>query len=283
MSESRVRPRVGFVGAGRVGKGLSLALARCGYPVIGVAGRSGSPSAQEIVDQAQIVFLTLPDDVIADVTARLNWRPDIAAVHCSGAADLSVLASAARQGAAIGGFHPLQMFADPAVAADGLSRCAIAVEAEEPLAATLVAIVAELGARALRVPAGARAAYHAGAHYAGPFVAALLAEALEVWGRIGIDADDALAALVPLLRGSVDAIEHSGLANGMAGSVARGDVQTVARHLDALAALDPSLRDFYCRLALRSIPLALAAGKLEPGRAGELRAQLTQGIRGGSP
>ena len=44
------------------------------------------------------------------------------------------------------------------------------------------------------MPAGARAAYHAGAHYAGPFVAALLAEALGTWGRIGIRPDDALAA-----------------------------------------------------------------------------------------
>jgi predicted short-subunit dehydrogenase-like oxidoreductase (DUF2520 family) len=275
------------VGAGRVGKGLSLALTRCGYAVAGPAARAGSPSGQEIVDQAQIVFLTVPDDAIAEVTARLRWRPEVAAVHCSGAADLSVLAVAAEQGAAIGGFHPLQMFADPVVAADGLSRCAIAVEAEEPLAAALVAMVAALGARALRVPAGARAAYHAGAHYAGPFVAALLAEAVEIWGRIGIDADDALAALVPLVRGSVDAIEHSGLARGMAGSVARGDVQTVVRHLDALAALEPAvgpdLRDFYCRLALRTIPLALAAGKLEPGRAGELRAQLMRGLRAGSP
>jgi predicted short-subunit dehydrogenase-like oxidoreductase (DUF2520 family) len=175
------------------------------------------------------------------------------------------------------------MFADPAVAADGISRCAIAVEAEEPLAATLMTMVMALGARALRVPAGARAAYHAGAHYAGPFVAALLAEALGIWGRIGIGPEDALAALLPLVRGSVDAIEHSGLARGMAGSVARGDVQTVARHLEALTALDPTpvsdLCDFYCRLALRTIPLALAAGKLEAGRAAELQAHLRQGLR----
>ena len=31
--------RVGFVGAGRVGKGLSLALSRCGYEITCVAGR----------------------------------------------------------------------------------------------------------------------------------------------------------------------------------------------------------------------------------------------------
>jgi predicted short-subunit dehydrogenase-like oxidoreductase (DUF2520 family) len=269
---------VGFVGAGRVAKGLSLALSRCGHAVVGLAGRSGNPTSQQLVDAAEIVFLTVPDDAIAGVAAQLTWRPGVAAVHCSGAADLSVLAAAARQGAATGGFHPLQMFADPAIAADGLARCAIAIEAEEPLAATLFAMVAALGARPLRVPAGARAAYHAGAHYAGPFIAALLAEAVEIWGRIGIRLEDALAALIPLARGSVDAVEYSGLARAMAGSVARGDVQTVARHVAALGALDPALSDFYCRLALRTIPLALAAGKLDAARAGALRAQLERGL-----
>lgn len=278
MTEApRNRPRVGFVGSGRVAKGLSLALGRCGYTITGLAGRSGNPTGQEIVDGAEIVFLTVPDDSIADVAASLRWRPEVAAVHCSGAADLSVLAAAARQDAAVGGFHPLQMFADPAVAADGLARCAIAVEAEEPLATTLVEMVAALGARPLRVPHGARAAYHAGAHYAGPFVAALLAEAVEIWGRIGIGREDALAALFPLVRGSLDALEHAGLAHGMAGSVARGDVQTLTRHVEALGALDPVLRDFYCSLALRTIPLAIAAGRLDAARANELRAQLMWG------
>src|SRR5213075_706292 len=99
------------------------------------------------------------------------------------------------------------------------------------LAATLERMVGALGARLLRVPPGARAAYHAGAHYAGPFLAAGLAEAVAIWERIGVSRDDALAALLPLAQGSLDAIRHSGLARAMAGSVARGDAQTLQRHV----------------------------------------------------
>ncbi len=279
MTDLRPRPRVGFIGAGRVGRGLSLAFSRAGYAMAGIGTRSGSPAGQDIVDRADVVFLTVPDDAIAGVAARLRWRHGVAAVHCSGAAELSVLDGAAGAGAAVGGFHPLQMFADPEVAAGGLARCAIAVEAAEPLAGTLAGMVEALGARTLRVPAGARAAYHAGAHYAGPFVAALLAEAVGIWGRIGIGPEDALAALLPLLRGSTDAISHSGLARAMAGSVARGDVHTVARHLEALGRIDAGMRDFYCRLALRTIPLALASGALDAARAEELRAGLAPDSR----
>lgn len=264
------RPRVGFIGGGRVGKGLSLAFSRCGYDVVGVAGRS--PREKQIIfETAAIVFLTVPDDALPAVARELPWRVGKSAVHCSGAAELSVLDHAKKAGAQVGGFHPLQMFADAEVSARGLKGCAIAVEAQEPLAATLLGMVAEIGGRSLRVPPGARAAYHAAAHYAGPFIAALLAEAVTIWSRIGIREDDALAALLPLVRGSLDAVAHSGLPLAMAGSVARGDVQTLQRHLDALGALDPKMRDFYCQLALRTLPLALSAGKLDPARAARIR------------
>jgi predicted short-subunit dehydrogenase-like oxidoreductase (DUF2520 family) len=252
-------------------------LARAGYEITGVAGRDADHK-ERIVDASDIVFLTVPDDAIAAVCGELAFWERHSVVHCSGAAELSVLRRAQEQGALVGGFHPLQMFADPEVAARGLKGCAIAVEADEPLAGTLLRMVAALGARPLRVPPGARAAYHAGAHYAGPFVAALLAEAVGIWSRLGITESDALAALLPLARGSLDAIGHSGLARAMAGSVARGDVQTLARHVEALGALDASARDLYCRLALRTLALALAAGNLDSGRAARIRAVLEKGL-----
>ena len=268
--------RIGFVGNGRVGRGLSLALSRCGYSIVGVASRARG-DAQAVVDACDIAFLTVPDDAIAGVCAGLAWHPGKAAVHCGGAAELSVLEPAARAGAGIGGFHPLQMFADPEVAARGLAGCAIAVEASGPLAQELRAMVAALGARLLVVPPGARAAYHAGAHYAAAFVCALLAEGTEIWRRIGISPEDSLVALLSLLRGATDAVAQSGPSRAMAGAVARGDNETVRPHIEALGGLDPTLRELYCRLAQRTVPLALAAGGIDEARAARLRALLFAG------
>ena len=277
--------RIGFIGAGRVAAGLGLALSRRGYRVAlvfsrnrasaerlaaRVTGCAAAASAQAVVDGCELVFLTVPDDALEAAAAAIAWRPGIAAVHCSGAADLGVLAAAERAGAAVGGFHPLQMFADPEVAVQGLARCAIAVEATEPLASRLVELVHALGARPLRVPAGGRAAYHAGAHYAGAFAAALLREAVRIWAAIGIPENDAVPALLGLLRGSTDAMEHDGLARAMAGSVSRGDSGTVRRHIEALRSLDPAFADFYARLALRTVPLALERGSISPEKAEEL-------------
>ena len=265
------RERIGFVGAGRVGKGLSLALSRAGYEIAGIARRG---AAQEIADKADIVFLTVPDDVIESVCQSIQWKRGAAAVHCSGAADLQVLKKAASDGAAIGGFHPLQMFGDPEVAAAGLSRCAIAIEAPDSLLEKLNEMVKRLGATPLHVPSGGRAAYHAAAHYAAAFFCGSLDEAIEIWKRLGIPPEDGLPALLSLARGALDGIERSGPARAMAGSIARGDLPTVKRHVAALATLGPEFSERYCRMALRTIPLARAAGGVDETRAEELSAFL---------
>jgi predicted short-subunit dehydrogenase-like oxidoreductase (DUF2520 family) len=274
MPDSHISRRLGFVGAGRVGKGLSLALSRAGYAVAGVSSRSGPLSAQDVADRSEVVFLTVPDDRIASVAGQIRWRHDQAAVHCSGAAELSVLDAAARQGAAIGGFHPLQMFADPEVAAQGLSRCAIAIEAEGFLQDFLEDMVKRLGATSLRIPPGGRAAYHAAAHYAAAFLCASIHEGVEVWKRIGIPPEDGLPALLSLARGAMDAVERSGPARAMAGSIARGDIATVRRHVEALERLDPKLAQHYCRMALKTVPMSLEAGGMDAARAAEFRALL---------
>lgn len=259
-----------------MGRGLSLALGRVGYTITGVASRARG-DAQRVADDSTIVFLTVPDDAIAGVCAGLRWRPGQAAVHCAGSTELAVLRPAAEAGAATGGFHPLVMFADPEIAARSIAGAAIGIEASEPLAGRLRGMVRALGARELVIPPGGRAAYHGAAHFAAGFVGALVAEGVDIWRRIGIPPEDATQALFGLLRGAIDAMAHGGIGRAMAGSIARGDLHNIKRHLAALENLDPPARELYCTLALRSIPLVLQAGRITPERADELRAILSAG------
>ena len=222
----------------------------------------------------------MPDDAIAGVCAGLRWRAGQAAVHCAGSTELTVLRPAAEAGAAIGGFHPLVMFADPEIAARSIAGAAIGIEAEEPLAGRLRRMAEALGARVLVIPPGGRAAYHGAAHFAAGFVGALVAEAVGIWGRIGIPPEDATPALFGLLRGAIEAMAHGGIGHAMAGSIARGDVQNIKRHLATLQQLEPRARELYCTLALRSLPLVLGAQRITPARAAELRTLLETSASG---
>src|SRR5882762_8708591 len=93
---------LGFIGAGRAGAGLASSFARAGVNVVAIASRKIASAQklakrvrgarpcvpQEVVDRADIVFLTVPDDAIEGLASSLRWRKGAACVHCSGAAEL---------------------------------------------------------------------------------------------------------------------------------------------------------------------------------------------------
>lgn len=287
-------PRIGFIGAGRVAKGLAWGLAQSGQQVAAVASRSPDSAAQlaariagcrvcedpqQVVDACELIFISVPDDAIAAVAAGLAWRKDAAVVHCSGATEVAVLEPAARAGAHIGGFHPLQQFADPEVALAGLPGCTIAIEAAAPLLPRLERLAQALRCRTIRLAPGCRARYHAAAHYAAGFVIVLLNEAAELWQSFGIERADTIRALLPLLRGTADSVERAGLARGMAGTYSRGDLGTMEKHLTELGQVGPDALHLYCELALRSIPLGLERGGYDENRAEAMRALLRRALK----
>ena len=134
MAEHREQPvtrsftpdtAIGFIGAGRLGSSLAIAMDRAGYRVAALSSRreahrdwlnSRLPEASvyaspvEVAANSQIVFVTTSDSVIREVASGVQWRSEHALVHCSGAGSLDLLDSAVAAGAAVGGFHPLQTF-----------------------------------------------------------------------------------------------------------------------------------------------------------------------------
>jgi len=283
--------KIGFIGAGRVAQTLAPAFDRAGLHVEAFYNRSpdaarllGSrlPSArptreaQEVVDICDMVFLTVSDDAILPVCQDLRWEGRHRVVHCSGATELTALEHARSAGAAIGGFHPMQMFANPDVALEGLRGCTVGIEAEPDFRRDLEALAKRIGCEPLALPPGVRPLYHASAYYVGPFLIALLKEGVELWKSFGAGEADALRAMMPLLRGTVAAVLDGGLANGMGGCVARGDVGTILKHLEALDERFPSSGALYRELALRNVPLGIERGTLSAVRAAEIENLLLQ-------
>ena len=100
-------PRIGFVGAGRVGTALAVAFGRAGWPVVAVATRDdgrrerflslvpGAHAAariQSVTDDVDLIFITVPDDALSHVAAQLRLYAGQAVVHTSGALGSDVLA-----------------------------------------------------------------------------------------------------------------------------------------------------------------------------------------------
>ena len=86
---------------------------------------------------------------------------------------------------------------------------------------------------------------------------------------------------MPLLRGTLNNIENVGLPNCLTGPIARGDLGTIRKHLAALEKSAPALLSTYRELGLQTIPIAVDKGKIDAGKAEELKRLLTGTIGAG--
>jgi len=252
--------RIAIIGRGRLGRCLATALAERGEAVVMASARAADVSAT--VAAADLVLLTVPDDAIQAVADALPWRRGQAVVHCSGATELTALAAAARAGAHVGGFHPLQIFSDPTQAVQLLAGSSVALEAEPPLINELQRLACLLGMTPLTLPPGSRAAYHAAASFSASFLLSMLDESVRIWAAVGLPEEEALAALLPLARGTLAAAAARGLPGAMAGPISRGDAGVVGAHLQALAALGGGHEVFYREMSLRQLRLAKLSGRV---------------------
>lgn len=282
--------QLGWIGVGRLGKTLAIASNIAGMHVSAVASRNplsaqalskqlqtaSAATPQQVADQCDLVFITTPDSAIEAVAGQLQWRSGTAVVHCSGATPVDVLAPAAKQGALIGGFHPMQAFGSPEAALKTLPGCTITLQAEEPLLAILDSIVQRLGCKSHILPAEYRALYHAAAGYASQFVNVLLDEAASLWKAWGAEEKQALDALIPLLEGTLASMRHTGIRESMPGPVSRGDSESIRKHLDALHGYRPDALPVYTTLCRQTVCMALELGKIDTATAQEILTSLNK-------
>ena len=281
--------KIGFIGAGTTGTALAVRLSQKECPVVAVSSRTLSSAqklaemvpdcrvyhtAQELADVAELVFITTPDDVIAQVCQEVRWHGGQSVVHCSGAHSVDILEAARKLGAAVGSFHPLQTFAGVNQAIENLPGSTFALEAEEPLLSTLKELTSLLNGSWVELKPGDKVLYHAAAVFACNYLVTLVKLALDLWQDFGVSSKEATRALLPLLEGTINNINNIGLPNCLTGPVARGDLGTIERHLSALEAKSPSLLITYKELGLQTIPIALAKGKVNEQKAEEMKALL---------
>jgi predicted short-subunit dehydrogenase-like oxidoreductase (DUF2520 family) len=241
---------------------------------------------EEVARTCDLVFLAVPDDVIEPLVGRLPWRTGQSVVHLCGSKSAAVLAAAADLGAYVAALHPLMTFPsgalDPPVTLllERLRGCYWGLETEfDPLADRLRQMVAALDGNVLTVPGESRVPYHMGAVFASNYVVASLGAACALWGTFGIPSEEALRALMPLLRGAVSSLAEYGLPQALTGPVARGDAGTVAAHLDWLkhsgentsteeaAEMLEAAGGAYRELALLALALAIQKGTITPEQA----------------
>ncbi len=213
-------PQVRIIGMGRAGASFAGALERIGWPVVDALGRADDVSAA--ATGVDLVLVCTPDAAVTDVAAAVEPGPAVMA-HVAGSLGLDALAPHERRAAV----HPLISLPTAGIGTGRLLASGWFAIAGEPIAGELVAA---LGGRAFSVADEDRAVYHAAACIAANHVVALLGQVERLAATIGVPAE----AYVDLARASVDNVAALGAAAALTGPAARGDHETIARHLQHL-------------------------------------------------
>jgi len=286
---------VGVVGAGHVGPVLASALRAAGHAVVGASGISvasrerietmlpGVPALEvlQVVERAELVLLTVPDDALADLVAGLArlgaWHPGQIVVHTAGAHGVGVLAPATALGVIPLAIHPAMTFTGTSLDLARLVGATFAVTGPGPVLPIGQALVVEIGGDPVVVAEEARPLYHAALAHGANHLVVLVAQAAQALAAAGVA--DPGAALAPLLGAALDGALRAAGQGGLpslTGPVVRGDAGTVAAHLvelSRLAAVDPSAADLaptYRALARATTTRALLAGRIDAGQAERL-------------
>jgi predicted short-subunit dehydrogenase-like oxidoreductase (DUF2520 family) len=217
---------VNVVGRGRVGSAIAARLEERGV---------------ELREEgADVVLLCVPDSAIEAAVECQTLVVSQWVGHTSGATPLSALGQHERRF----GLHPLQTF-DRSGRPEQLDGAHAAVTGGTEEAREASRELAKLlGLEPFDLDDADRALYHAGAAIASNYLVTLHRAASELFDEVGAPP----AGLEPLMRRVID--------NGfeLTGPIARGDWQTVERHLHAIRERKPRLEPMYRALAEATAP-----------------------------
>lgn len=217
---------VNVIGRGRVGSA--------------VAARLEERGVELRPEGADVVLLCVPDSAIAAAVQYQTLVVSQWVGHTSGATPLSALGQHERRF----GLHPLQTF-DRSGRPQQLDGAHAAVTGETDGAREIGRELARLlGLEPFDLDDADRALYHVGAAIASNYLVTLHRAASELFDEVGAPP----AGLEPLMRRVID--------NGfeLTGPIARGDWETVERHLDAIRERKPRLEPLYRVLAEATAP-----------------------------
>jgi predicted short-subunit dehydrogenase-like oxidoreductase (DUF2520 family) len=279
------RYRVGVIGAGRVGAVLTAALRDAGCDVVAAHALSDASRRRAaallpqvplvpvaaVVEQADLVLLTVPDDTLPGLVAGLarsvSFRPGQVVAHTSGRHGVTVLAPAAEQGAHVLALHPAMTFTGTQVDLERLPGTRFGITCAQNDEPRALALVERLGGVPVWIAEADRPLYHAALAHGANHLVTLVADAMDLLVQAGVD--DPAGTLRPLLHASLDNALAAGSA-ALTGPVARGDAGTVAAHLHHIAEVAPDSVELYAALARHTAARAVADGRLRAADAAGL-------------
>lgn len=265
--------KIGFIGAGKVGRALGLYFKSHALDISGYYSRTPESSKEAalltgshehmtfkaLAESSDVIFITVPDQALKDIDREAaamiheySIKHEITWIHVSGAHPSDCLAEIKTAGCAVGSMHPLQSFGEPVSSAECLSRAWFTLEGTAKAVQTVKTLLDKAGGNYSLIKAENKPLYHAGACVVSNFLVTLLESGIQYFEAVGMERKHIFQAIEPLIEATLYNIRNKGTIDALTGPIVRGDVNTIGVHLQALGEQLPSELDFYKTMALKT-------------------------------
>jgi predicted short-subunit dehydrogenase-like oxidoreductase (DUF2520 family) len=236
MSRKREISSITIIGAGRVARGIGLALKKAGFPIRQVCNRSferGNALAgqlcaeftqnpEEIRSDCDLCILAVSDDALTDISMQLTLR-NVLVVHTSGMVPMELIQ---RENYRCGVFYPLQTFGG--ASPPDFSTIPICLETQYPEDLPRLQVLAGQLTRQVHVmDSESRSRLHLAAVFTNNFAHFMFVLGGEIAKSAGLSGE----LLVPLIRRTGEQITNtSNLFRIQTGPAVRGDLKVIGDH-----------------------------------------------------
>ncbi|MDF2531972.1 MAG: hypothetical protein K0Q65_1553 [Clostridia bacterium] len=280
--------RLGFIGAGKVGTALGIYLKEKGFQLSGYCSRSkdsGIISAErtgskyystvgQLAGDADLIFITTSDDQIENVVAQLcsnsSLRPGQLIIHMSGALPSTILSPTKAFGCFVYSLHPLQAFADVDKSVSDLSNTYFCLEGDEERISILEDILIACKNAYFKLRPEQKTLYHASACMLSNYLVTLIHNSLLLMEDIQIDNSTAFMAMLPLMDSTILNVLELGTKAALTGPIARGDISTVKKQLEAISSSSKDQLKLYSCMAKETLKLAMLSKLKDSAETDEL-------------
>ena len=277
-----MKPTIALIGPGRVGSAITKKLFEAGYRLTAVVSRnyqraitacqfigcSNKLATEELstAAAADIVMIAVPDDHIHDVAQQLRQNNKLqktsVLIHFSGLHPAAIMGGGPTTTNLLS-LHPLLPFATREKGYEALNRCPCAIESPDSQNISLgKELISALDATPFIINADKKILYHAAACISSNYLVTLMAVARDMLVHCGIEREQAIPLLLPLIQTALNNVEELGPEQGLTGPISRGDSGTVAKHLQAIEEKVPELLSLYRELGIHTTQLAERSARL---------------------
>ncbi len=243
VPEGGMPMKFGFIGAGKVGFSLGKYFADRDLDVVGYYSEAKQDSLEaaeftnsksydsldELVADSDVLFLTVPDDSLADVwnQVSLSHFTDKIICHTSGVHSSEIFSGLDNHNSYGYSIHPLCAINDKYKSYKELSNIYFTIEGDKEKLDEVSNLFVRLGNKVNLIKTEDKARYHLAAAVASNLVVGLVDMAERVIPH---------EALVPIMKANMDHIIEDGTVEALTGPIERGDVSTIEQHLMVLKA-----------------------------------------------